>query len=522
MSADGARARSWWLPHAGVAVAAAALLAYVYDAPPYTPDSWSYLELARTFGDGFYRIDTFRSFVTEEPFSAAFPPAWPGVIALVDAVTGLGFRSGLVAAFAATGAAAMVLEAAGRRAGALPGTGALVVTGLLLYDPFVEDLAAGGNMPLVLCLLGLLALAVMRGTRSLGGAAVAGLVAGALVMTRFDLLLPMALFAVALAATRRLSFRGLLVFGAGLAVAVSPWVVYSLDRFGTPFATDNARIATAAEEAFVLDYLPPDAPTIADDPGGWAGKVLDHLVELAETSVEAVVLAAFGASLLVAAWLLRRGNGRERVPPPDGVRALVWLGAALLAGNVVSVGLTGYAELRYVVPWLAVALLVAWTLGTSRLGFGRAVPVVGLAAALVAAGAFAFGSTPASIVLGAAGSSHDIRLEDPTEGLDAGAVEACRTPSDVLLLPDETLAFKAGALEGWRIVLVPSNWEELSVADRRDFLEGFRPTVVAPEFGVRNPDEAAGRLVEDLAAAGWAVRPCAGGAWRLSSASPQS
>jgi hypothetical protein len=243
--------------------------------------------------------------------------------------------------------------------------------------------------------------------------------------------------------------------------------------------------------------------------------VAGNLAELARAGAEAVVLAAFGAALVIAAWLLRRRDVPGPPPPAAGVRVLGLLAAALLAGNAVSVAVTGYAEMRYFTPTLAVALLLAWALVTARAGAGGPAPIVASVAALVAAGAFALGTTPASAVLGVAG--HDIRLEDPTAGLDAGALAACREPSDVLLLPNETLAYKAGALEGWHIVLVPTNWDELAVADRRDFLDRFRPTVVAPAFGVRAPGDDGDELLEDLSSAGRAVRACGGGAWRLSS-----
>ncbi|MEE4290000.1 MAG: glycosyltransferase family 2 protein, partial [Erythrobacter sp.] len=112
--AVGALPSRLWALLVALAVALPLLLAIVA-APPFSPDSWAFWELSQTVFADFYRFTHWRSYASDAPYSAAFPPLWPGLIAVADAITGSGPRTGLYLAFAAFGAFAMLSEEIGRR-----------------------------------------------------------------------------------------------------------------------------------------------------------------------------------------------------------------------------------------------------------------------------------------------------------------------------------------------------------------------------------------------------------------------
>ena len=114
---DTAVARAGWLAPVAVLFALlAVLLAKVVAAPPYSPDSWALWELSRTVGGDFYRFTHWRSYASDLPYSASFPPLTPVLIAQADALLGTGPRTGLYLAFAAFAGFALVSEAIARRA----------------------------------------------------------------------------------------------------------------------------------------------------------------------------------------------------------------------------------------------------------------------------------------------------------------------------------------------------------------------------------------------------------------------
>lgn len=473
---DAAVARAGWLAPAAVLFALlAVLLAKVVAAPPYSPDSWALWELAQTVPSDFYRFTHWRSYASDLPWSASFPPLTPVLIAGADALLGTGPRTGLYLASAAFAGFALVSEAIARRVtgAAWLGLGAALV---LLTGPnmLLTEMQSGRTIPLQLLLYALVLRGLLQGRAiTVLQAALIGLLTGLAVLNRFDaLLLPLPV-ALAVGWLTRSPAKALASLAAAL-VAVSPWVAYSLTHFGTLFATDNAGIATALDpRAYVTDWWPTPQPTLANDPLAWAGKVAANLGRVAYVAAALMLsplglaAAAFLAFPALLAWLCRAEPGPAGHP---GVLAGFALLMALMCAPQV---MTGYADPRYLTALAWALLLAAGCRGIASSG------------ALAQRRVFAWGAGMVAVLAAAVQALTGPRpatAEDFDHPADVAALRTCLTGEDaaarVLVLGDDDLAARAGALGGIAAMMAPRNMAEgrLDAAGARVFTARFKVT----------------------------------------------
>ncbi len=431
--------------------------------PPYSPDSWAYVDLAKTLFSDFYRIGHARSWLTGS-YSAAFPPLWPLVIALGQ-LAGLGPLCGLTIGWALVAASVALLALAGRRAGA--GVGPALVTGALLvwHPAFAEEVSAGRSLSLTIFLVAALAVS-LTSTRPAWRAASAGMLLGLMVMTRFDSLL----WAVPIAALMgwRDGPRLLgLAFLTWLA-ALSPWILYSMVQFGTVFATDNSWVATSAVAGtFVTDYPPRAAQTLWTAPLQWASLKLSGLPALKDAlwqSPGPMGRALIGIALLVGlAALIRRGNG----PPLVARWPLLGLGLAPVMSLPAYLA-TGYTDERYFAP-LAASLV-----------FGGLVVSVGRGRGNQLLSILATAATAWALIV----TVPQIGRPAPADPLDrdrAMVLAHCLStePQPVLVIMDDAIAAaRFSALYGIRTGFLPANFarEDVGATLRAAFIADKHPT----------------------------------------------
>lgn len=474
---DAVAPRAGWLwPVAVLFALLVPLLLAVAAAPPYSPDSWALWELSQTvFGD-FYRFTHWRSFASDLPWSASFPPLTPVLIALADAAFGTGPRTGLYLAFAAFAGFALMSESIARRitGAAWLGLGAALVL-LLGSDMVLTEMQAGRTIALQLLLYAVVVLGLMRGEGiTLARAVMIGLVAGFAVLNRFDAALLPVPVALVVGWLTRSGAKGFAVLAAA-AVAVLPWTLYSFAAFGVPFATDNAGIAAALDpRAYVTDWWPASPPTLADDPLAWAGKVAANAGRLA------YVAAGLGLSLLgltAAAFLappaalaaLYRTAPRQ----PATARLRVLAGFAVLMGLMLAPQvLTGYLEARYFSAAVWAALLAAGCWGLLQSG--------ALAQRMVFARASGALAVLAAALLALTGSWADdaATFDNPAAVAALTSCLSAEPGARVLVIGDDLLAARAGAQGGIATMMAPRNLAEgrLDPAGVRAFAERFGVT----------------------------------------------
>ena len=470
------------------AVVALPLLLAVLFAPPYTPDSWALYELSQTvFGD-FYRFGHFRSYADPSPYSSAFPPLTPVLIALTDGVFGTGARTGLIIAFAAFIAFATLSEAIGRRVtgGAWVGLAAAL---LLLLGPkmLLVELEAGRTIPLqmslyALVLLGLLARDGIAGWRAVG----IGLVAGLAVLNRFDAILLPLFAAIAAAWLTGKPIRAAQTL-AGALIAVSPWISYSWATFGTLFATDNSGVLTALDpRAFVTDWWPEPRPSLSEYPAAWIGKLAGNIGTFAwnmaalSFSAMGLAFAAVVAVLLGVQHLVGRRPGllTEPLHHHESLRLLLCatVVSAVMLGPQVA---TGYLEYRYFTAlfWSIFIAGLSWLVAYGVTRHQRVI-FARIALAIMLAITLPF----SAITLAQAEASG--RLDLPRwSAFDTppqiAQLETCLTSAPrhrILIIGDDNFAARAGAQAGLSAMMEPRNMSDgrLGEAASRAFLRQWQ------------------------------------------------
>jgi hypothetical protein len=263
---------------------------------------------------------------------------------------------------------------------------------------------------------------------------------------------------------------------AGFAVAMSPWVAYSIVHFHTVFATDNRAVALAVDRmAFVHDFHVRPQLTLFDAPWAWLMRVLRHSLTIALALLRSIRETLFLPLLLILALVhaYRRGARPARRVLDSRVRAIALFTvatAAPLTGYV----LTGYWDHRYfsAMLWLTeLFLLVYVTRGYSR----HVTLALGLGGGLLSVATLSHTAktSPLSAMRREIGRTQVDQLEGCLR-------RAGGTPTDGVVFAgkDVTRRYKFGALTGWRVLPIPSNWERLGRIERDEFLRRYAAVFV--------------------------------------------
>jgi glycosyltransferase involved in cell wall biosynthesis len=466
-------------------------------APNFSPDSWAYYELGQTvFGD-FYRFAHFRSYWTTSSYSASFPPLFPVIIAVVDGLLDTGARSGIYVAFLAFAIFALLSEQIGRRAFGTAWLGLAVALLLLLGGALTNEMTAGRSIPLQLVFFAIILLNLLRAGRlNIAGAAGIGIVSGLAILNRFDAVMLPVLIAAALWWLSRRPTLALMVL-VGAAVAVSPWIIYSLATFDVFFATDNAGVATSLDpRAFVTDWWSVARPTLGDDPGAWLARVSVNAARFALNLVRvleswmSVVLALALAVLGGLQYLTHQGRvdkAGDRLTL--GGLYVVALFSAIMVALLLPQILAGYFDRRYytAVHWAGFFMATGWMVLRGRTLHQRQI-FARIIFSVIATAVLAY----SGLVLAreAAEGQLDIsRWSDFDAPDDVATLKQCVADDPaarILVLGNNRFVARVGAQGGLRTMMEPRN-----MADGRLDAEGSQTFVAVWDVGyvlVANPE----------------------------------
>ncbi|MDB5691147.1 MAG: hypothetical protein JWO81_210 [Alphaproteobacteria bacterium] len=492
----------------------------IWSSPPYSPDSWAYYELSRSIWRGGFRLLELRSYAYPAAApSGAFPPLWPALWWLVAAPSGLGARAGLIASFSCIAALAMFSEAIGRQLSGVKWVGLAAAGGLFAMPGFAEEVDAARSIPLQMALIsGLIWTLLRRGPIGPARAAAMGIICGALVLTRFDMLAFAIVFGLIVLFLSR-SLGATSAFGLLFIAAVSPWVTLSWLWFGELFHSDSSFVASAIDpRTFVTDWYPParHRATLGDDPVAWAYKVAGNVPPFLRSAMWSP--GPLGQAELAAALAALLARGREvghlissfRTADAS-VRRFAAAAPAIVAPLPLYVA-TGYFDARYfsLVFWyalMAVSTLaaVAWLPRAGRGGVESRTMLLALGMLLVAG--------CANVTRGLA------RPPQPgfPELQEFAPIGMCLDrlgahPTDRILFQDDTLAARWAAVRRRPAAILPLNFTRpgISFAEKGQFLAEHdirflvgEPEVLEPIFKpfLQGPALSCGAAVYRLAPA---------------------
>ena len=457
-------------------------------------DNWNLWELSLGLTQDFYHVWNLRFFATEAGSSISYPPLYPALIAVTDAVTGLGPASGTLVNYACVAAFAGVNMAIGWHIAGSRAAGLLIAAAMLCFLPFGTEIVGARSHPVALLILALIGLVVIRSPITVATASLVGFLAGLGMMARFDFLLPsLILGGLILLWSRRVAPP--LAYGLGALIGASPWIIHSWSAYHTPYASDSRWSAMAKQPGlWPNDWVAPPGP----EPMASVGDVVHKLVLTADVPVELAsdyvrhILPVVAA--LVVAWAGAALLGRLRAAPAAdprralyGSRDLSRLAMLLLIWPplIFSAWLAGYPSVRYLsgLHWnlLALGILAA------TLHYQRSDPILLRRATVIAA---------AGLVVAGTGlawrNSVRQRFNQPALVLARVAqVQRCllavgAQPGDrVMFALNEGHGAQFGPLARWASASPPHNAAALTTADWAAYLKfgGIRYIVGGDSVG---------------------------------------
>ncbi|WP_454907816.1 hypothetical protein [Variovorax gossypii] len=437
----------------------------IVGASAFSPDSWAYLELAKTiWSERFYEFNTYRSYFSEV-HSASFPLGYPVLISLLQLVAGADPRVAVVLNVLAAAASWWLIAQAGRWLGVSRLGVTAVASALFLYPGYLDEVLAGRSIPAAILafLVGICCLIRARPF-------VAGLFLGASALVRFDFLVYgfLAIFVCFLIRKASNFFRALALLG--FLAGLLPWIVYSYVYFGKMWISDNSWVAASVAKAFVLDFPAKAELAAANAPVLWVLRWLGNIFPLLASFLGGLLkfpLVIISLGFFLAS--LSRIEKRQRWT----ALVVILVGAASLAPYL----LTGYFDQRYFalifLCFSAVFIFSSDQLQAGSRGHASAYryAMLGSIIASFAIGGFSlFEMAKASIQ----GEKQQADVE-----LAISALSKCHrnTPDITYIFKDEvmSLAPRYGARTGFRAAFIPSNFGRMTDTEKAAYLKHMEP-----------------------------------------------
>lgn len=438
----------------------------------FSPDSWAYLELAKTIWSGrFYEFNTYRSYVSDV-HSASFPFGYPLLLAVAQLIAGIDPRVAVALNVLAAAVSWWLIVRAGAwlkvsRLGA-----SALASALILYPGYIDEVLSGRSIPVAI-------LAFLGGMYCLLKARpfVGGLLLGASALVRFDFLIYGFLAVLGKTAFDRSGKKGHAAALFGFFIGLTPWVVYSCIFFKKIWMSDNSWVATSVAKAFVLDFPAKAVSTAVGEPVLWASRWLGNVPPL----LSAIGGGLLNFPLLVAAFILFSLSFSRLEKKKKWMMLWIFLlGLASLAPYL----LTGYFDQRYfalIFFFISAAFILISSdvlngSGGFALVFDRLMVII-----------IIFSLTVGSLCLFRLMQS-SIEKKAYQDKVAASIVDLfeChkKEPAITYIFKDEvmSLAARYGAETGFRAAFIPSNFARMTDGERFEYLNFMSPYKIFSSF----------------------------------------
>ena len=295
----------------------------------FNPDSIYFYLISQSVGNDFGHMSLIRQYVLDTSYNISFPYLYPVMLFIADTLFGMGLSSGIPLNSILFVLTCLLLFHVCLRFSGRIWSAALVIFSLCTAKSYIQEILSTCSIPLCLLLsAGCIYLTIdlflytqkrlgVSGNdkddhdamssghhtpvlkyESLQLACMGGL-AGAAAVTRFDAVILLAMCGCCVVFMQKgARIRSGLIYAAGAALLLTPWMVYSLVHFQTLWITDNAG---------TMFYVTPEPPhrvaldsdlTIFNAPGAWfvalfkkAGAIIKSMCLC---SIPAVIIVVMG------------------------------------------------------------------------------------------------------------------------------------------------------------------------------------------------------------------------------------
>jgi len=321
----------------------------VFSVGTFTPDSYSYYDIACTTFKDYGNTGIIRQYVVDSEYNCSFPYLFPFFIWLVDRLTGLGIYSGILVDFYLLLFSIVLINMIGKRLTSSYVSGA-IASFILLTSPYMlDETCTARSIPMafffVLTAFFLFVLYFKDGNGKARFPLLIGASLGLAMCTRFDDISAVAYCAAVFLLLPGKRIRNFLLYVLGGGLAALPWMIYSLIRFGKVWATDNGGTL------FLVEPAPPtriilegsNAPTLYTAPSLWfaslfkkAGSILSNV---SSCSLASNLIFLVGVATCI--WIIAK-----KKPSKKAVVALIAV-VLFYALKTCMYILVGYPDERY-------------------------------------------------------------------------------------------------------------------------------------------------------------------------------
>lgn len=491
----------------------------------YTTDSWTLYELSKTiFSGDFYRIQGWRQFQSDIPYSSSFPPLWPILIGFFNQIFDAGAQTMPVLNILLTLATAIIIEKAFRDTYGWKGVGLICSLALMNYSFYVDEIIAGRGLPIVITLLSLLIYFWLKPFND-KTTIFFGVLLSLLCLSRFDYLLLALSFPAILFVRDKIQFRiereksilslrNVSQYYLALFITLSPYIFYNLYHFGRIWASDNSLVALSANPIYVTDFYLAPITLIFDEPILWLEKIGLYFKFLYAGFGRLYLSLLILVSCLLAALVIHKEWITSKFASDSLTINLVdalWKTNVLFIWSVILIIgplMTAYFEQRYFTPQVlllsisaAIVVLILFSPISSR--YKLVWPAISFLIVGITAGiAFLDTSKPISSLL----KVNKIEDQHIKEALNIEGILACMTDAPekkLFVVGSPITASQIPSISNISSMLRPRNFESLSRIELSAFLEKFNVgyILVAKQDNIKDL-----RRIKSLGA--YDIQPC--------------
>lgn len=317
-------------------------IAYFYN-PLFTPDSWSYFELSKTIDKEFYKINTWRQYQYDNGYGASFPPLWPALIWLFNKIFDTGIYAGYYLNFIILVSTFFSIFKLTSRISSEKLFGFFMFFSLITSSYYIDEIVSARAIPLSVLLTTWIIYFITREQVTKKTSISIAILAGMMVLNRFDFLAPSLLLGFLLLYLSK-SKLNLLLYYLFLFLIISPWIIYSLHHFNAFFISDNARTVLSSFYTYVNDYYNFKVPTILDDPLAWLAKSSSNIIMASVGFLKALILLLPFVLLFI--FLYWKKQFFFVLRKPKYYSAILGL-ILTFSVQILSIFFTGYDDSRY-------------------------------------------------------------------------------------------------------------------------------------------------------------------------------
>jgi hypothetical protein len=315
----------------------------------FTADSYSYYEISETIGKEFGKVGTIRQYVMRTDYNISFPYFYPFCIFVINKITGLGRYSGVLFNVYIMMLTYLLFFYISKKLVNKYWCGGIAVFLLSTNTSYLEEVCAARSIPLAM-LFSLVAFYLIASIYSCKKENkiipfIVGISIGLLISTRFDGLVMVAYCTILIVICNRNRIWNFISYMVGLAIAASPWMIYSIGHFSKLWISDNYGTAFLVYTSIPTRIIVPgdETLTLFNAPKVWLYELSSKIFTVVNSLMHCSYMADI--CILVCIILIIKGLIHKNIK--HNIKVVLSITTIFYVGKTCMYILVGYDDSRY-------------------------------------------------------------------------------------------------------------------------------------------------------------------------------